>query len=343
MSLIEHYFGQQPENLTYQHIVDFFAVEREESDKIEFKAYVAGGNEKEKENGVIRSVSAFLNSSGGLLIWGAPTGQRLQGHPEKVFVGALSPVNRAIGKDYFLSRITDSITPAPNNIFFYSLRSGQNYVYIIEVQPSEYSPHQFQSIYNMRIDGQTKSAPHHYIEALFKKITYPKLNGYIKLDNLSNHNGLFYLRFTGIIFNLSRLQNEHKGYFRVLVTNNVVFRNSQGGGVTPQYFMGGSELRSVDSVPPIYYNQPYRFTDILQINPQNLQQQNSEFEIWFYFAGGNSPLRLSKYTLRLNFSNAIPQDLNTLFVSIDENKYFYEHSDALGLTEQQRISQIVGR
>src|SRR6187399_975460 len=114
MSYIQQYFGKAPQDLTYQDVTDFFSIEREESDKIEFKSYHAPGeNDKEKENGIIRTVCAFLNSSGGLLIWGAPVGQNVAGKTEKVFVGALSPVTRLVEKDYFINRITDSTTPAP--------------------------------------------------------------------------------------------------------------------------------------------------------------------------------------------------------------------------------------
>ena len=152
MNYILQYFGKAPQDLSYQDVIDFFAIEREESDKIEFKSFHTPiDNDREKENGVVRSICAFLNSSGGLLIWGAPVGQNVVGKTEKVFVGALSPVPRLIEKDYFISRITDSITPAPNNVSFYSLQDNGNYIYLIDVNQSDYSPHQFRNIYYMRI------------------------------------------------------------------------------------------------------------------------------------------------------------------------------------------------
>jgi predicted HTH transcriptional regulator len=209
MSFVLKYFGKEIENLTYQDVVDFFSTEKEESDKIEFKSYVAGGDEKDKENGIIRSVCAFLNSIGGVVVWGAPVGQSVPGKTEKVFTGALSPLNKLIEKDYFINRLTDLITPAPNGITFTRLENARQYVYILNIEPSEYSPHQFRNTYYMRIDGQTKPAPHHYIEALFKKITYPHLKGFIKIEEIKNDGRQFFLRVSFIIFNMSKLQNEH--------------------------------------------------------------------------------------------------------------------------------------
>lgn len=344
MSYIQQYFGKLPQDLTYQDVTDFFAIEREESDKIEFKSFHSNiENDKEKENGIIRTVCAFLNSSGGLLIWGAPVGETVSGKTEKVFVGALSPVNRLVEKDYFINRLTDSITPAPNNINFYTFIDNGNYIYLIEVLQSEYSPHQFRNTYFMRIDGQTKPAPHHYIEALFKKISFPKLKGYINLDNFRHNGRYFYLDMTAIIFNLSKLQNEYKSYYRIVVTHGVIFDNSLTALLNSPYSMDGHEIRATKPVETIYYNQPYRLEQVIRLDPYEIQQRNSEFAIWFYFGGEKSPLLLSKYKIRVNFNNLTIANYNDLFISIDENRYSFEHSDDLGLTEEQRISQIIGR
>jgi hypothetical protein len=239
MSYIFQYFGKQPQDLVYQDIIDFFSTEKEESDKIEFKSYhSAAENDREKENGLIRSICAFLNPSGGLLIWGAPIGQNVAGRNEKVFIGALSPVTRLIEKDYFISRVTDSITPAPNAITLHTLEDNGNYVYLIDISQSEYSPHQFRNTYYMRIDGQTKPAPHHYIEALFKKITFPKLKGYITLNRFYHDGRFFYLEITAMIFNLSRLQNEYRCFYRIVVTHGVIFNGSLNGNANSPLFHG---------------------------------------------------------------------------------------------------------
>ncbi len=259
MSYIQQYFGKQPQDLVYQDIIDFFANEKEESDKIEFKSYHSlGENDKEKENGIIRTVCALLNSNGGLIIWGAPIGQNVAGRTEKVFVGTLSPVTRQIEKDYFINRITDSITPSPNEVFFFRLEDGTNYVYVIEVGKSEYAPHQFRNIYYMRIDGQSRPAPHHYIEALFKKITYPKLKGYIKPERLYHYGTSIFLKITPVIFNLSKLLNEHNVYYRIVVTKGIFANSLKDRNSGNPYGLNGNDLRVLNALDTIYYNEPYQ-------------------------------------------------------------------------------------
>lgn len=344
MSYILQYLVKQPSDLTYDEIEHFFSVDREESDKIEFKSYHSPAeNEKEKENGILRSACAFLNSSGGLIIWGAPVGQAVEGKKEKIFKGALSPVTKLIEKDYIINRLTDSITPSPNSINFYSFEKNGSYVNLIEIGQSEYRPHQYKNTYYMRIDGQTKPAPHHYIEALFKRISYPKLKGYITFNNLTTDRTYFYLEISAIIFNLSKLQIEHRPYFRIVVTKGATFQESHNPRLAHLYSMSGHELRKANATETIYYNQPYRFTETLRLNPTELIKHNSEFSIWFYFGGENSPLLLSKYTLKIDFTHPNVQDLNTLISHKDENRYFFEHSDDLGKTEEERIKAIIGR
>jgi hypothetical protein len=98
------YFNKHLENLVYQDIVDFFVNSQEESTKIEYKAFsLRYGNFTENLNGVIRGICAFLNSEGGILIWGAPEGVQPPGHDSKIFQGALSPLTELKEKDWLIS------------------------------------------------------------------------------------------------------------------------------------------------------------------------------------------------------------------------------------------------
>jgi hypothetical protein len=110
-----------------------------------------------------------------------------------------------------------------------------------------------------------------------------------------------------------------------------------------RYHMNGHELRVSKEQQAIYFNQPYRNGEVLRIDPQEVGARNGEFEIWFYFGGEKSPLLLSRYTLKIDFTNLEPRDLNSFFTKIDENRYSFEHSDELGITEDERIKQLIGR
>ncbi len=343
---IELYFGQPARSLTYQDVENYFTVNREESDTLELKSYHTEGDrsgDAEKENGIIRSIAAFLNSGGGLIIWGAPAGQTVTGRSEKVFTGNLSATTRLIEKDRFISRVTDNIIPAPNKVQFHTYEHNGNYVYLIEVTQSDYSPHQFSNRYYMRIDGQTKPAPHHYIEALFKKISFPKLEGYITASRLRQVGPFFYLDITARIFNLSRLQNELRPFYRLVAGPGAILLDSLTTQSQKKYFMGGHELRSSDNLIPIFYNQPLVFTETLRINPTEVQANNSELAIWFWFAGEKSPLLVSQYQLRFDFQRPLLTDLGQLFTEINENRYSYEISDETELSDRERIDNILGR
>jgi len=59
--------GKSLRDLSYDDIADYFSSAREESDSIEFKSWSA---ENSKWDPIYTGVTAFLNSTGGILIWG---------------------------------------------------------------------------------------------------------------------------------------------------------------------------------------------------------------------------------------------------------------------------------
>lgn len=192
MDYSSNFFGKKLEELTYADIVFFFNTDQDETDTIEFKSFnAAHGNIEASLDGIRKGISAMLNSNGGIIIWGAPEGRVIEGKKEKVFGGELSPVNVLIEKDRLINKISSSIIPLPVGVNVNILNDGENYIYIFEIQKSSYSPHQFKNVYYARLDGQSQPAPHYLVEALFRKITYPNIQGYIKLAEIS-HNGRSY-------------------------------------------------------------------------------------------------------------------------------------------------------
>lgn len=115
------------------------------------------------------------------------------------------------------AKCSDSITPLPNGIRVRIIEDDQGgCVCVFEVDESNYSPHQFENIYYMRIDGQSKPAPHHYIEALFKKIRYPHLEGYLKFNRAIRDMDSYRIVFDVFVMNWSPLQNAIDISFRVI-------------------------------------------------------------------------------------------------------------------------------
>jgi hypothetical protein len=291
----------------------------------------------------MRSICAFLNSGGGILIWGAPLGRAVEGRKEKIFQGELSPITHRIEKDSYINKISDSITPMPNNVMVFPLESEGRFICLFEVQDSEYSPHQFKNNYHMRLDGQTRIAPHHYIEALFRKITYPHLKGFIKLERLFHDKENVFLALTPLLFNLSKLQNEHNLYYRIVVTKGIFENSSVSTDADSPYRMGGHEKRVLKALDTMYYNEPYRSSEVIRFDYDTLQEADGKFEILLYFGGKLSPLRFSKYDLQIDLHNLNVKNLNELFIKIEENTYTYDHSTSLGKSDEERIKMILGR
>ena len=99
------------------------------------------------------------------------------------------------------------------------MEDGDRAIVIFEIQKSNYAPHQTSNTYYMRLDGQSKPAPHHYVEALFKQIRYPEIGGYIKFESLEKRGSRFFLKIKVIIINHSSLQNEEDISFTFTCNN----------------------------------------------------------------------------------------------------------------------------
>lgn len=72
MTLSQQFFGKPVDDLTYSDLTTHFAQPQEESDRIEYKSFRESGDFKKKEATILKTICAFLNSGGGILVWGAP-------------------------------------------------------------------------------------------------------------------------------------------------------------------------------------------------------------------------------------------------------------------------------
>jgi hypothetical protein len=191
--LITRIFNKPIHELTEQNLINYFKTQQRETDVIEFKSYIdeqkpgttKTERDKEKLNDIIRTICGFLNSDGGMLIWGAPKGKKQKDSKELVYFGELTHVDFQIEPDQFINKVASQISPIPLRILFQPIvLSNQKYLYVFEVAKSEFAPHQHKGTYFMRMDGSTRPAPHHYVEALMKKISYPRIKAEIHLGEM---------------------------------------------------------------------------------------------------------------------------------------------------------------
>lgn len=338
-------FGKSINDLTYQIVEDYFNEEREESNSIEFKSYSAQhGNLNKNLDGVIRGICAFLNSDGGIVIWGAPEGIKVEGREEKLFVGQLSPVLERKEKDWLINKVSDLLTPMPIGVNVSILENANTFVYIFEIQKSSYSPHQFKHVYYARLDGQTKPAPHYLIDALFKKITYPSIEGYVNLIKLS-HDGTNYLLDIQIyIFNFSELLNCEDVAFRLMSVEGK-FLNSNNPDALVIYNYDGHNLVHKDLIKVLHYGSPNFHSERIVYNPRLLSEKYGNKAIFYLsFGAKNSPLKASAYELdfsKIDWKNV--DHPNYLFSKIEENKLYAEVQNEKNISKKETLKEVLKR
>lgn len=345
MNYSKSFFGKEIENLTFQDIVIFFIDEKEESNTIEFKSY-SNTNESfdKKISGIIRSICALLNSEGGIVIWGAPKGVLSPEKKEKTFKGDLSPVQTLKSKDWIINKVSDSITPLPINIKVAILESTTNYIYVFEVKPSNYKPHQHNNTYWSRLDGQTKPAPHYLIDALFKKISFPNIEGYIKFDSISNNGRQYLLDISILIFNFSELQNEENVNYRLMCPEGI-FKDSFISNNKNMYNFDGHELVFTNLIDVLHYGAPNYYSDTIVFDFNEIQNKfNNKVQLLLSFGGKSSPMKTSDYVLdfnKLDLNNSTSP--NYLISKKEENVLYSDYTKSLGKSKEDILKDNLNR
>lgn len=342
-------FGKPLAEIDKDDLIRFFGTEREETDTVEFKSYYEKGqdNHKHKEAGVLKTICAFLNSSGSMVIWGAPVGHTPEGRKTKVFTGDLSPVPQLIEKDTFISKVANTIVPLSNLVKMHRVEiEPGNYVYVFDVQESLHKPHQFDNRYWVRSDGQSNIAPHYLIDALFKQVRYPNLGGYIKFGmcGLFQRNVLD-LNLTILMFNHSKEQNEYDLYYSLMISDGAIVKETSLG-----VFESNNTLYRRDEVTRIlsYSHNPYQEITLRipyqkLVNPIN-QNERYPLSIMLTFGGKLSPMKESEYTLTFRDFNGFgpthPRPIEKIFTI---EKKVNMPRVASGLSEEERVNYFLSQ
>lgn len=329
MDFCTAHFGKSLTDLDIEDIKLYFAEERIETDQLEFKSINPEGNISSKFVGIQKTTCAFLNSSGGLIIWGAPEGQKRTDKKEKIFIGELTYFDTILEKDNIVSKISDSIIPLPNGIRVKILSENINSVVLIEIDPSEYSPHQNLDTFFMRIDGQTKPAPHHYIEALFKKIKYPNIEAYLKITNIEPTETLYIVTFNVYFFNWSPLQNEEHLSFRIVADG--IFKRSTTHMYQHLFIANGHEFYKENAKDIFYFGEPILESEDLLFEKTKLRQNENIGRVIISFGGRFSPRKSCEYFF--DFTKVLLNEPNNIITKKKENILSKDLHDEKGMTK----------
>jgi hypothetical protein len=337
-------FGKPLRHITLVDLQGYFNEAKTESDKLEFKSYpksLGTGGIAEQEKKVLKTICAFLNSDGGLLIWGAPEGKNLAGTNEKVYEGALTFVSEPYEKDAFIAKIANRIIPSPRNVIFHRIDDQGKYLYLFEAPASEYAPHQFDNVYWMRMDGQSAAAPHHYIEALFRRVSFPKLEAYLRIDGYRFDNVNKHSRLSCSVFfrNLSRYQNGENLQCRLKTSMGLIVKeNGNYIHLDGAIQRGSNEQKEVAN--SIYFGNFIQQSFDIILDRNQLHQNDYVLVFDVIFGAKNSPMKWCQYVIKVG--PTFPEKRCNAIIHKVENMYFHE-VDQYGPSEQEQLEQILNQ
>lgn len=346
MRLSELFFGKSLNALDIKDIETYFLNPQEESDKIEFKSYELHSNSKkspaDRLADILKTITAMLNSAGGVIIWGAPT-TKVSDQNVNCCFGDLTPFSQYYEKDQFIAITVNNIIPAPQGINFHQLSKGGSYIYVIEVEPSKYAPHQYKNIYFMRMDGSTKAAPHHYIDAMFKRISFPNLEAYLRINEFKFSDiDLAELRCSIIFRNMSPFQNDYNLHYRIFSSLGCIVANGDILASSIPWQRGkAGDYQNSKVADTIYYGNWLHDDICIFIERKALYEDDYTLHIRVQFGAKHSPMKLCHY--KIIIGERISSNLQDHIVEIAENRFFNIYEDELTVPDKERLMQTLGR
>lgn len=331
MSYSEKLFNKDLRDISFDDICVYFKEAREESEILEFKSG-QGDFEAVFNNSILRTISAFLNSSGGILIWGAPKDTVVDKGKFKVCKGELSPLPIRKEKDQLINRISSSISYMPTSIRVERLEKNDQYIYIFEITESDSKPHQYNGIYYIRLDGQSKPAPHYIVDALFKQIQFPDVEGCINFSKIQfTHDNDILITIEVFINNFSPFINEKNVSYRLICTPGIFLDNNKGDFIS-------------DTISLLHFGMPQRRVHNIKISSHLLSSKDYYFKCLLTFYGEISPSKSCHYSFNLQNQSVSGQfPFGATNISFYENKTFKEMQEEKGTTKESFYNSVLKR
>lgn len=309
--------------ITQADLVQYFQQARDETLFLEFKSFTEKINdhrerelrESEKEKGVIKTINAFLNSSGGLLIWGAPESVDIIRGKRKVKMckGSLSPVSVFYDRDAFINKLASQIRPLPQGIRMQTVEVDSGYVYLFDVPESQNKPHMFDGRYYIRMDTSTHIAEHYFVHAMCRQIKNPELSIKVTLGKGKTSILDEYINFkvTLQIENIVEGINEYDVYVKAQTNNE--------GYITKFKGYENSTVLFEDVAKIISFGLPVEHDFVVSIKKQVHSEPGPIVKLWY--GGRNSSVKSTSF--KVDFIN------QTLYGQIVHYDMVYEFIDGL--------------
>lgn len=228
----------------------------------------------------------------------------------------------------------------PEGINVQILKKGAVCICVFEIQKSNYSPHQTDNIYYMRLDGQNVPAPHYFVEAMFRQVKYPNIEGYLKFHGVSRvHNSIYSLTVEAFIFNQSPFQNETQVHLSL--ANDVGSISGNSNNINPKivYWNNGRAVKYKDVMSVLHYGSPLSKFISIEVP---LGQIPGEINVQLFFGGKNSPQKVSEYKCALTFSEELNGAIKCEIIELNENIHMHDLPQA-ALSKAEMLKRILGR
>ena len=186
--------------------------------------------------------------------------------------------------------------------------TANNSLFVIEVEKSIERPHQFDNLYYVRLDGQTRVAPHYLISALMKSTDFPVLRGHIRLKKIRYQDDYFFLTFKKLLYNTSFYNNDLHIRMRIIAIPGDILVNNVNH--TSDF---------IQDFPIVSNGAPLMSNFVLRIPSDQIGKR---IDILFQFGGEKSPSKVSSYKYQLgnNIADGNVQDETIYVVEKSENK-----------------------
>lgn len=338
MNFCQNYFSKDLDLLTESDLIHFFSSLQKETQYIEFKSSGETNVDQIFNKTLKPAVCSFLNSEGGILIYGAPREDRRNPDNPDNFKLRPYPINALGDHDSIIRKIADGITPMPIGIRLKEVEVEGGMLAVFEIQESKSKPHQTENIYQIRIDGQKKPAPHYLIEAMMKQVRFPEIKAYIKTE-MSQYGSVardtLFVSFNLYFINFSPFQNEKNIRYRLKVDGpmNLELGSSQGENL--------SKETKYYKIENLSFGEPYAVPFTLSGN-FGVISKDQKILLNIVFHGDSLPSKLTVYEFYIE-QRAFRGFLKGGKAILDiDNILFLEHQKKLGLTHEESLKKSLG-
>lgn len=130
--------------------------------------------------------------------------RKLKEGNSKICKGELTSCTSIQSRDSFVKNIASNISPSPGGIKAASFPLKNGFIYVLEISQSLTPPHQVnkEGKYYLRLDTETRPAPHGIVEALFYKRQRSDLVGEVGILRISDNR-------VKVIFSLANKSSIH--------------------------------------------------------------------------------------------------------------------------------------